>query len=342
MSDLVYLGSYTEAGGRGLMAAHADPGTGALAVEQVIDGVPRPSFVAAAPGRGHLYAVSEVDDGQVFAFAIGAGGSLRPLNHQPTGGCPAHLSVHPSGRHVLSANYFGGSVAVHPVGPGGALGPATDLVEHPGADPRVHQVVADPEGRFVLAVDLGTDTVHVYRLDLGTGRLRPHSAARMRSGAGPRHLAFHPGGRTAYVINELDSTITVCAYDPRGGRLSPGQTLSTVPAGAAAANYPGEILVSSDGRYVYGSNRGHDSIAVLATGEGGRRLRLVTTVPCGGEWPRHMDLDGSGRLLHVANQRSGLVSAFRVEGRRLTPVGDPLSTPAPACILHAGPLRQGS
>ncbi|GAA2581056.1 lactonase family protein [Actinomadura fulvescens] len=336
----VYLGTYTEAGGLGIVRAHADR-SGTLTVDEAFGDVPRPSFLTMAPGGRRMYAVSEVADGQVVALEIGADGSPRELGRQPTHGhSPAHLSVHPSGRYLLSANFFGSNIAVHPIEAGGSLRPASDVVEHTGsgphpdqAAPHPHQIVTDPWGRFVLVVDLGTDTVVVYRLELGSGRLRRHSAARLRAGAGPRHLAFHPSGRTAYVISELDSTITVCAYDPHAGRLRPGQVVSTVPAGTPGANYPGEILVSPDGRHVYGTNRGHDSVAVLATSAGGRAVSLVDTVPCGGTWPRHMEFADEGRLLYVANQRSGTVAAFRVAGALLTPTGAPLATPAPVCVL---------
>ncbi|WP_433334654.1 lactonase family protein [Spirillospora sp. CA-294931] len=327
-TDLAFLGGYTSAGGRGLLVARAGP-AGTLTVRESVD-VPDPSFLALSPGGRRLYAVSEVDDGRVLAFALTREGSPRPLGHRSAhGAAPAHLSVHPSGRYLLSATYSGGTVAVHPIRPDGSLGPSAHVVRHDGAEPHPHQIVTAPDGRFVLAVDLGTDSVLVYRLDLATGRLDRHSRARLRPGAGPRHLAFHPGGHTAYVINELDSTVTVCAYDR--GRLTPGQIVSTVPEGTTTPNYPGEILVSPDGRHVYGTNRGHDSVAVFATR--GRRLRLVTTVACGGHWPRHMELARGGRLLYVANQRSGSVTAFTVSGARLEPAGTPLTTPAPACVL---------
>ncbi|MFG2007237.1 lactonase family protein [Spirillospora sp. NPDC048911] len=159
-----------------------------------------------------------------------------------------------------------------------------------------------------MATSTGGGSRHVYRLGLNAGTLRHHSTARLRAGAGPRHLAFHPDGRTAYVISELDSTITVCAYDPHAGKLRPGQVVSTVPAGTSVANHPGEILASPDGRHVYGTNRGHDSVAVLATNAG-------------------------GRLLYVAGQHSGTVTAFKVSGAHLTPAGAPLAAPAPVCVL---------
>ncbi|MEU5879887.1 lactonase family protein [Spirillospora sp. NPDC047279] len=335
----VYLGTYTDAGGLGIVSARAD-GSGALTVEDALGAVPRPSWLAAAPGGRLLYAASEVEDGQVAALAIGDDGSLRELGRQSAhGDSPAHLSLHPGGRFLLSASFFGGNLAVHPIGPDGAPLPASDVVRHTGsgphpdqASPHPHQILTDPWGRYVLVADLGTDTVHTYRLDLGSGRLRPRSRARLRPGAGPRHLAFHPDGRTFYVAAELDSTVTVCSYDPHSGRVRPGQVVPTVPAGTTGANHPGEILVSPDGRHVFCTNRGHDSVAVFTTSAGGRALSLTGTVPCGGTWPRHMEFADGGRLLYVANQMSGTVAAFRVEGARLTPAGAPLVTPSPVCV----------
>jgi 6-phosphogluconolactonase len=333
-----YIGTYTDAGGRGVLLARADA-SGVLSVETALSDIERPSFLAAPPHGRRLYAVSEVAEGQVFALDVARDGSLSVLNHQPThGDSPAHLSVHPSGRHLLSANFFGGNIAVHPIREDGTLAAATDVVAHEGSGPKPdqkaphpHQIVTDPAGRFILVTDLGNDTVYVYRLDPHKGRLHEHSTVKVNAGAGPRHLAFHPNGRVLYVICELDSTVAVFDYDGARGRLKAGQVVSTVPAGAGD-NYPGEILVSGDGRFVYGTNRGHDSVAVFTTGEAGRSLRLTATVPCGGVWPRHMTLADRGRLMYVSNQKSGDVTSFRVDGATLTP-GAALTPPAPVCVL---------
>jgi len=333
---LAYIGTYTDAGGHGVLLARADA-AGALTVGKALSDIERPSFLAAPPRGRRLYAVSEVAEGQVFALDVARDGSLSVLNHQPThGDSPAHLSVHPSGRHLLSANFFGSNIAVHPIREDGTLGAASDVVAHEGSGPKPdqkaphpHQIITDPAGRFILVTDLGNDTVYVYRLE--DGRLREHSTVKLNPGAGPRHMAFHPNGRTLYVICELDSTVVVLDYDGARGRLKAGQVLSTVPAGTTD-NYPGEILVSGDGRFVYGTNRGHNSVAVFATGSGGRSLTLAGTVPCGGVWPRHMTLADRGRLMYVSNQNSGDVASFGVDGAHLTP-GATLKTPAPVCVL---------
>ncbi|WP_431044660.1 lactonase family protein [Streptomyces sp. P1-3] len=339
----VYLGSF----GGGITIGTYDTASGALTTTGVCDRVTDPSFLALAPSGRVLYALDERPGGTVSALAIGADGALTALGRaRSTGGDgPTHLAVHPGGRHLLTANYGSGSVAVHPIRPDGALGERTDLVRHTGSGPdpvrqegpHAHQVLADPTGRFVLAVDLGTDTVYTYRLDAARGRLAPVSEARAAPGAGPRHLAFHPGARFAYVLGELDSTITVAAYDERSGELSPRDARPTLPDGAEPdeRNYPAGVVVSADGRFVYVSNRGDDSVARFVVTDGGAGLRLLDTVPCGGAYPRHIVLSPSGALLFAGNQNAGTVTVFRVDRRtgQLTPSGEPFAAPAPVCVL---------
>lgn len=330
LAHMLYLGSYSGGGSAGIGVVTVTDGAPALGRAAAC--APDPSYLAMAPGGRALYAVHELEDGLVSAFAVDRPGTLRALGTQPSGGSsPCHVSVHPGGRHLLTANHGSGGVAVHPIGGDGALGPPTDVVD---GGPRAHMVVADPAARRVLAVHLGAGTVTTYRLDGRSGRLRPEREARLHRGAGPRHLAFHPSGTAAYVVNELDSTVTACAYDPATGRLDPGPTVRTVPGGTAVENYPSAILVSPDGRFVYVANRGHDSVAVLATGPA---LRLLATTPCGGEYPRDLALDAGGRRLYAANQRSGTVTRMAVD-----PVGggvaEPawrLPAPAPTCLLPA-------
>ncbi|WP_240509066.1 lactonase family protein [Streptomyces agglomeratus] len=343
-----YLGTYTTqpGGGTGMGLASYRPRSGRLASAGVLVGVQNPSFLALSPDRRTLYAVDERAEGAVTAVRVGRGTPEVLGRPRATGGAdPCHLSVHPGGRFLLTANYTGGSVSVHPVGPDGVLGEPTDVVRHKGSGPdperqegpHAHMVVTDPAGRYVVAVDLGTDSLHTYRLDPRTGRLGEHARAAMKPGAGPRHLAFHPSGRYAYVVNELDSTLVVCAYDGPGGVLTPGTPQPTLPPGTrlSGRNYPAGVVVSPDGRFVYVSNRGHDSIAVFAAECGGAALRLVSATPSGGSYPRHIALDPSGGLLFAANQRSGTVAAFRVHRRtgRLTAAGPALAAPVPVCVL---------
>ncbi|MFC0622908.1 lactonase family protein [Kribbella deserti] len=331
-TSTMYVGTYTSqsGGGSGLGLASYDTTTGAITSTGSLTGVADPSFVI-RNGR-FLYAVNEQTSGGVTAIAIETSGRLRVLNRQSTGGsAPCHLALVAGGKFLLSANYSSGDVAVHPVRSDGSLGSRTHLVKHAGSEPHAHQVLADPAGKFVLAVDLGTDSVYTYTLST-TGRLSLKSQAGFADGAGPRHMAFHPGGRFGYVANELDSTIVVCAYDGTTGRLTPGAVQPTAPAGTT--NYPAEVIVSPDGRFVYLTNRGHNSVAIFAVENEGASLRRIATPSCGGNWPRHLAFDPTGKLLFVANQRSNGIASFQVDAQTglLTP-GPTSATPMPVCVL---------
>ncbi|GAA2066893.1 lactonase family protein [Streptomyces albiaxialis] len=339
-----YLGTY----GSGIVSCSYDTATGALTRTGAFPGITDPSFLALAPSGEVLYALDNgAPEGRVRAFTIGDGGALTPLGEtRSTGGANVtHLSVHPSGRHLLSANYGAGSVAVHALGADGSVGERTALAQHTGSGPdpdrqegpHAHQILTDPDGAFVFAVDLGTDRVYTYGLDADSGALRAVSEVASVPGAGPRHMVFHPTAPYAYVANELDSTITACALDPATGRLTRGTSWPTLPDGEdpGTRNYPSEVTISADGRFVYLSNRGHESVAWFAVEDGGAALRLVDTVPSGGSWPRHISLSPSGSLLFAGNQYGNTVGAFTVdkETGALTPSGSPVSTPSLGCVL---------
>ncbi|WP_399893671.1 lactonase family protein [Streptomyces sp. BBFR51] len=332
-------GTYTsvEGGGKGIGLADYDPGTGRVTGRGVLAEVDDPSYLAVHPDGRVLYAVNEREDGAVSAVRLS---DRRVLGSRSTGGeAPCHLSVHPGGRWLLSANYGSGSVAVHPIDASGALGERTGLVTHstppPGPGqrgPHAHQIVTGPDGNHVLAVDLGTDTVYTYRLDEGAGTLEEVARARTRAGAGPRHLTFHPGGRHAYLANEVDNTVAVCAYDPDTGRLSIGEAQST--GTGSGTNHPAQILVTSDGSYAFLANRGHNSLTRYAVEAEGARLRPLGTVPVGGDFPRQIAFSPDGGLLFAANQRSGTVSVFHVaDGGELRPAGEPFPSPVAVCAL---------
>jgi 6-phosphogluconolactonase len=342
----VYIGSFAS----GITVARQDPGSGAL---EVVDNTPAPaaSFLAWHPDGRHLYAAHETDDGTVSAFLAGEDGRLTPLNSEPTGGVsPCHLTVHPAGRHLLTANYGTGSVAVHPLGADGYIGSLSDVVQHRGAGPRAdearrnrpqpalsadrqegphaHQVRVAPDSEHVLAVDLGADTLFLYRLDLGTGKLALDGAERTDPGAGPRHLVFG-ADRTVHVTCELDSTVVSFSYvDGTLTRL--GAVPSTVEP-LRTANLPSEIALGADGRFVYVANRGQDVVTVFEVD--GPRLRPVVDVPCGGAWPRHLAI--VGRYLYVANQHSHQVTCLRLDPRTgiPQPAGVALEVASPACVL---------
>ncbi|GAA0910107.1 lactonase family protein [Streptomyces thermoalcalitolerans] len=336
----LYLGTYTsaEGGGTGIGLAVYDPATGAVTGRGTLTGVTDPSYLAVHPDGRTLYAVAEGQDGRVTAIRLA---DRRILGTRSTGGAgPCHLSVHPTGRWLLSANYTSGSVAVHPIDDSGALGERTDLVTHSGPPPgpgrqgpHAHQIVTSPDGGHVLAVDLGTDTVHTYRLDTRSGRLTEAARAHTRPGAGPRHLTFHPGGRFAYLANEVDNTVAVCAYDPATGRLTIGEPQST--GADEGTNYPAQFLVTGDGRFAYLANRGHNSLARYAVEADGARLRLLGTTPVAGDFPRQIALSPDGGLLFAANQRSGTVSVFHVDraSGALRRAGEPYASPLAVCAL---------
>ncbi|MFI6085199.1 lactonase family protein [Streptomyces sp. NPDC051217] len=338
----LFIGTYTSSGGPGIGLASYDTGTGQISATGTLRGVGDPSYLAVHPDGTTLYAVNERQDGGVTAIALGEDGGHTVLGTRGTGGSsPCHLSVHPGGRWLLSANYGSGNVAVHPVEASGALGERTDLVTHsepapgPGQNgPHAHQIVTTPDGGHVLAVDLGTDSVYTYRLDETAGTLTQVSYATLPAGAGPRHLVFHPSGQYAYLANELNNTIAVCGYDTETGTLTPGEPLPT-GAGGAGSSFPSQPVITANGAFVFLANRGHNSLSRFAVEENGAGLRLLDTVPVGGDYPRQLALSPDGTLLFAANQRSNAVSVFHVdqESGQLGSAGDPFASPVAVCVL---------
>jgi 6-phosphogluconolactonase len=348
----VYVGTYTSGESKGIYRLVLDLANGALTPEGEPTDTVNPSFLALHPGGRFLYAVNETGDarrdpsGGVSAFAVDRKtGALTFLNRQPSGGpAPCHLTLDKAGRHLLVANYWDGSVSVFPVGADGRLGTATARVQHEGKGPNAerqdgphaHSVNLDGAGRFAFVADLGTDRLAVYRYDDAKGTLAPNvpPAAVLPPGAGPRHFAFHPDGRHAYVINELDSTIAVFDYDAARGALAPTQTAPTLPAGFTGPNTTAEVVVRPDGRFVYGSNRGHDSLALFAVEPASGKLTPIGHQPTLGHTPRNFAIDPTGTFLLAANQGSDNVVVFRIDPARgtLTPVGQPTRVPKPVCL----------
>lgn len=337
-----FIGSFTSAGGPGIVAAAVDRETGALTVLGATDAVADPSFLALAPGGTLLYAVSETEDGAAAAFDTTGDGAPLPTGEPvPVGGAaPTHLTL--AVGHLVTANYGSGSVTVLPVGADGTLEAATGVLHHRGngpvddrqAGPHAHQVLPDPTGRWVLSVDLGTDSVRVCELAVPTGTLRVHTETALRPGTGPRHLAFHPDGAHAYVLGELEPTVTVCRWDAESGVLVPLAETSVVAPGTAGATYPSGVVVAHDGRFLWAANRGHDSIAVLALDATGAKAEFVTAVGCGGHWPRDLTLDPSGRRLYAANERSGDVTWFDIDQETGIPRrAGSIEAPAASCVV---------
>ncbi len=354
----VYVGTYTAGESRGIYRLRLDLTTGALATEGEPTKAVDPSFLALSPDASRLFAVSETGDsrsaapGQVSAFAADpATGALRFLNQQSSGGpAPSHVSVDAEGRHVLVANYWGGSVSVFPVAADGRLGPATAFVQHeeanamPGNDalPHAHSIDLDTANRYAIVADLGLDKLFTYRFDAARGTLRASAAVSLPAGAGPRHFTFHPDGRHGYLISELNSTLTAFSYEPGAGVLRELQTLSTLPGGFSGKNSAAEIAVSPDGKFLYGSNRGHDSLAIFAIDAGTGKLTPIGHAPTRGQHPRHFAIDPTGAYLLAANRDSDSVAVFRIARSTgtLEPIGATFRIPRPVCLRMTGPLAR--
>ncbi|MFI6335065.1 lactonase family protein [Streptomyces sp. NPDC050535] len=335
-----FIGSFTAAGGLGVVTAAVDPVSGALTVLSAVDGVPDPSYLALSPTLETLYAVSETAEGAVAAYRLT--GDKPELTGEPVpvgGSGPTYLSVFDG--HVLTANYGSGSVSAVPVrADGGLAGAASSVLQHTGSgphtprqlSPHAHQVQPDPSGRWAVSIDLGTDSVRVCALDGGT--LTVHREIALRPGSGPRHLAFHPRGEHAYVLNELAPTVHVCRWDAAEGALRPVAEIPVLPGVPDGDAFPSGIVVSPDGRFVWTATRGQDVVSVLTPDAMGEGLRLVATVPCGGTWPRALALDPSGRFLYCANERSGDVTWFTVDPETGLPRrGGSIDAPAASCVV---------
>ncbi len=348
----VFFGTYSGEGSRGIYRARFDAAAGELGEAVLAAEGEHPSFLAIHPGGGFLYAVNETvefggeSSGAVTAFALDrVSGTLRKLNQVSSGGAaPCHIEMDRKGRHVLIANYSGGSVAAFALGEDGRLGERTAFVQHEGSSvnarrqeaPHAHCIRVDASGGFAVAADLGLDRVLVYRFDSETGALRPNDppGAAVEPGAGPRHFAFRGDASFGYVINELQSTVTAFSWDAEKGLLEPVQTISTLPPDFRGTSHTAEVVVSPDGRFVYGSNRGHDSIAVFRCDPESGRLALVEIEATRGKTPRNFALHPGGRWLLAANQGSDSVTVFRVDAETgaLEPRGGEVRVPRPVCV----------
>jgi 6-phosphogluconolactonase len=358
----VYVGTYTGGDSEGIYLLDLDLNDGELTSRGLVAKTDNPSFLAAHPDGNLLYAVNEVgqidgkDSGGVSAFKIDPeSGKLLLLNQQLSlGGAPCYLIVDRSGKHVLVANYGGGSVASLPIGKDGRLGMATSFIQHSGSSlnpdrqegPHAHSINVDPANRFALAADLGLDEVIVYRFDPETGTLSENEPAHatVAAGAGPRHLAFSPDGRFAYVVNEMHLTVTAFSYNAEQGSLTEVQSISTLPDSATATADPAsahpagystaEIQVHPTGRFLYVSNRGHNTIAVFAVDRETGKLTSIGYEPTQGRNPRNFAIDPTGQYLLAANQNSNTVVVFRIdqESGTLVATGMEASVPRPVCL----------
>jgi 6-phosphogluconolactonase len=346
-----YIGCFTsatrKASAKGISVYRIDQG-GDWTLLQTLETVPNPQFIAFDRQQRFLYSVHG-DGTEVSSYAIDKpSGQIRFLNKQPTNGKNStHLTPDPSNRYIVIGN--GPGVAVFPINPDGSLAPFTDMVPAPGevgphrnqsaAGAHPHYVSFDPSGRFLVAPDRGVDRIHIYRLDGSTGKLAANDPAfaRTRSGAGPRHLAFHPAKPFAYVCDELDSTVTAFGWDAERGELKAFQVIPTLPETFMGNNQPAEIQVAPSGNFLYVSNRGHDSIVTFSIDPANGRLAVSGFEPTQGRTPRFFTLDPTGSLLYAANLESDNIVAFRVDQKsgKLTPTGQVVQTGSPSCIIFA-------
>lgn len=355
----VYVGTYTGAKSKGIYSCQLDLATGSLTPPELAAETASPSFLAIHPNHRFLYAVGESSSfsgkksGAVSAFSIQPGtGRLTLLNQQPSGGGgPCHLVVDRTGQAVLVANYGGGSVAALPVQKDGRLGEATAFIQHQGSsvntqrqeDPHAHGIYVDAANRFAFVPDLGLDRVMIYRFEADKGSLKPNepASAPVKAGAGPRHFAFHPENRFAYVINEMQCTVTAFNYDPSRGELKEFQTVSTLPdQQAVLPNFStAEVEVHPSGKFLYGSNRGHDSIVVYSIDGTTGKLALVEHQSTRGKTPRNFGIDPTGTFLLAANQDSDTIVVFRVDPvtGRLRATGNVVEVGAPVCVTFLPP-----
>ncbi|MCC9136801.1 lactonase family protein [Pontibacter silvestris] len=350
---MVYVGTYAEPDSESIFLYSLNPESGELTCVSAAKGGENPSFLVLDGERQYLYAVNETmeyegqNSGAVSAFSVDEkSGNLTFLNKVASkGGAPCHISVDEANKTVLVANYMGGNVAAFQIQENGQLSEASDIEQHTGTGPNqerqeaphAHYIAPDPQNKFVISVDLGADKVLAYRLDSNSGALTPNEPATAytsKPGTGPRHLAFHPNGRYAYVINELNSTMTALTYDANKGTFTETETVSTIPAGFNENNQCAEVKVSPDGKFLYGSNRGHNSIVVYAINESTGKLSVVQHVGTNGDWPRDFAIDQTGNVLLVANERSNNIVSFKIDKAtgKLTATGYEVEVNKPVCL----------
>lgn len=349
---LTYVGTYTHGDSEGIYVYRTDPDSGEMTRLSTTGGIENPSFLIIGPDKRHLFAVSEVNEfegkasGAVAAFEIDdETGALTHLNKQPTHGTgPCHMTIDSGNRFVFVANYQSGSITMLPVQSDGSLDASSDFVQHEGSSvnpdrqvgPHAHSVTLSPDERYLIVADLGIDKVLVYEIDYAAGKLnlKEDSSTSVAPGAGPRHFEFHPNGQWAYLINEIGSTVTVFDFDASNGSLKERQTISTLPSEFSGTSHCADIHVHPSGRYLYGSNRGHDSLAIYGIDESNGHLHLIGHESTQGSTPRNFAIHPNGTLLLAANQRSDSIVAYQLDSTTgmLKPAGQTEGVPAPVCI----------
>jgi 6-phosphogluconolactonase len=353
-SQLLLIGTYTPKDGasRGIYAVRLDSATGALGKPELVAETPNPTFLAQHPGGRFVYALGEAPTsegkpgGAAVAFTLDSStGKLTPLNRQPTDGAGcAHLGLDATARLLVLVSYHGGQLFTFPVGTDGRVGPRTGTLTQTGQlgpnqarqdKPHPHSVFYSNDNRFAYVCDLGLDRIFTYRVDAAAATLTPVAQTATAPGAGPRHAKFSADGRFFYAINELDSSIAVYGCDAATGALTPRQAVSTLPDGFKGTSICAEIRIHPNGRFVYGSNRGHDSLAVFARDETDGTLTRIQIEPCGGGHPRNFALSPDGKWLVCANRDANNLVVFAVDAAtgRLTPAGHTATVPQAVCVL---------
>ncbi len=356
---LLYIGTYTSGAAgaatksEGIYVYKFDAATGKLEPSKIAKKVADPSFLVIDSGRKFLYAVNESTEfqgqpsGAISSFAVNQkDGDLQFLNQQPSlGGAPCYVSLSKNGKFLLAANYVGGNVAVFPIARDGKLGAAVALEQHRGSSvnhdrqeaAHAHSILLDNNNKFAYSCDLGADKIFIYNFDEQTGKLAPNTAQpflQTKAGAGPRHLTFHQNEKFVFVINELDSTITALSCDKNSGALQEIQTVSTLPAGFNGANTCADIHLTPNGNFLYGSNRGHDSIVSFKVDRQTGKLEYIEHIATGGKKPRNFAIDPTGNFLLAANQDSDNISVFKIDetSGQLKIIGQTSGVPAPVCL----------
>lgn len=350
-SQRLYIGTYTSGAAEGIYVLDFDPDSGAADNLRLAATTENPSFLAKHPTLPVLYAVGEMvkqpdgPGGTVSAFRIESSGALTLINRASSVGAgPCHVAVAPSGRHVAVANYGGGSTALLPIDDDGALSEASAFIQHEGSSvnpkrqeaPHAHSVTFDPGGNYLVVADLGIDKLLIYRYDAAKRTLTPNNPpAALKPGAGPRHTKFHPTLPHLYSVNELDSTVTAFTFDTATGWTKGIQTVATLRGDFTGSNTTAEIRVHPSGKFLYASNRGHDSIAVFAVDIQKGTLTPKGHTPTAGRTPRNFNIDPAGKYLIAANQNSDSLATFTIDPATgsLTPLGQPITVPTPVCVL---------